>query len=152
MSRRSGTGSSSASAAIRKIASLGLHPINDRAARGVHGSTLPAPYAPLPSGGIDCSRWSRAKLEQFFRERYTWLGFDSVGRLADVAMQDGRIEGRSVLRQDALKTKPSIMSRKEFRERHGLGNADSKRKYREYLKLLKINPAAKNRPASNGRV
>jgi hypothetical protein len=34
---------------------------------------------------------------------------------------------------------PSPMSQWEFRQRHGLGNADGKRKYREYLKILKAN-------------
>jgi hypothetical protein len=94
MPRKWGPRSSSASAAIRKIASLGLHPINDRSARGIHGSSAPAAYGLIPKGGIDCRKWSRPKLEKFFRERYSWLGFESIGRLAEAAKRDGRIENR----------------------------------------------------------
>ena len=87
---------SSASAAIRKIASLGFRPINDPAAHGIHGSTMPFTY--IPEGGIDCRKWSQVKLERFFRERYPWLGLDSVRRLVVVARQDGRIEAKPLVK------------------------------------------------------
>jgi hypothetical protein len=60
----------------------------------------------------------------------------------------GGIKREPALSKEFFKKKPSIMSRQEFRERHGLENADAKRKYGDYLKIFGKRPGVKNSPAN----
>jgi hypothetical protein len=112
-------------------------PINSQARHGLTGGH----FSSLPIEGIDCSRWSRTKLVNFFRSRYPHLGTDQFNRFADIAMKDGRIDRRPGLSNEFLKIKSPIMSRQEFRKRHRLKNAEAKRKYGDYLKMTVWNTA-----------
>jgi hypothetical protein len=54
-------------------------------------SRLPLPDEPLPKKGIDCSRWSRIKLEEFFKKRYSGMNPQTLKELTDMAVKAGRI-------------------------------------------------------------
>jgi len=60
----------------------------------------------------------------------------------------GEIKRKPSLSNEFFNKKSSIMSRQEFRERHGLNNADAKRKYSDYLKIFGTKPVTENRPTN----
>jgi hypothetical protein len=137
--RKPGPKLSKGGPAIQAIASLGLRPINNLAARGIHGSTR---SGLIPSAGIDCRQWSREKIEQFFRQRYSWLGSDSISHMALIAMQDGRIEAAPGISQLLNPQRP--MTKREFRKSNNLTNAAARKAYADYLKRFFANAEAKS--------
>jgi hypothetical protein len=79
---------------MREILAGRYLPINSQARHGMtesRPSRLPLPDEPLPKNGIDCSRWSRIKTEEFFKKRYSGMNPQTLKELTDMATQAGRI-------------------------------------------------------------
>ena len=79
---------------MREILAGRYLPINSQARHGLtesRPSRLPLPDEPLPRGGIDCRRWNRIKIEEFFKKRYSGMNEKTLNELTDLAVRAGRI-------------------------------------------------------------
>ena len=80
---------------MREILAGRYVPINNQASHGLtesKPSRLPLPDESIPKDGINCSRWSRIKIEDFFKKRYPWLSFQTLEEITDDAYRTGRIK------------------------------------------------------------
>ena len=126
-------------------------PINKAASHVLHGyiKEIKGYPTPIPPEGIDCSKWSRSKLMSFFKNRYLDLNSDQLGRMADAAMKDGRIEGGPGGFKEIFKLMSPVTSHSVISKISAIEIGKAKIKYHDQVKISKPKPVVENRPCSD---